>query len=62
MAIMIMKNKKGSRANEKPRKHWNSKRERERERESFSKPIKKFFIIKKLEKQYKIKDKLHFIV
>lgn len=28
----------------------------------FSKPIKKFFIIKKLEKQYKIKDKLHFIV
>ena len=60
MAIMIMKNKKGSRANEKPRKHWNSKRERERE--SFSKPIKKFFIIKKLEKQYKIKDKLHFIV
>ena len=37
-------------------------RERERERESFSKPIKKFFIIKKLEKQYKIKDKLHFIV
>ena len=37
-------------------------RERERERESFSKQIKKFFIIKKLEKQYKIKDKLHFIV
>ena len=36
-------------------------RERER-RELFSKPIKKFFIMKKQEKQYKIKDKLHYIV
>ena len=35
---------------------------RERERELFSKPIKKFFIMKKQEKQYKIKDKLHYIV
>ena len=37
-------------------------RERERQRELFSKPIKKFFIMKKQEKQYKIKDKLHYIV
>ena len=52
--------KKEVKTNEKPWKHWNSKRERERE--LFSKPIKKFFIMKKQEKQYKIKDKLHYIV